>query len=144
MLPKLMMEGRLTNDPDLRFLESGVAVCSFTIVANDRKKNDDTGQWEDVGDPLFVRATVWRQPGENAAESLSKGDLVVVYGKLSNRKWEDKEGNTRYSLEITADIVAPSLQFRAIKHGTERRSQQKQGTADPWATPPSDDSEPPF
>jgi len=143
VLPKLTMVGRLTADPNLRFLESGIAVCSFTVVANDRKK-DDSGEWQDSGDPLFVRVTAWRQLGENAAESLSKGDLAVVIGKLSQRKYTDNDGNERTSLELTADTVAPSLQFRQVKHSTERRSQRQQSSDDPWAAPPPDDSEPPF
>ena len=103
MLPKLTMEGRLTADPELRFLDSGLAVCSFTIVNQDRRKNDATGEWEDSGDPLFIRVSVWRQQAENAAESLSKGDLVVCIGKLQNRKWEDKEGNKKFATEVVGD-----------------------------------------
>jgi single-strand DNA-binding protein len=140
MLPKITFEGRLTADPDLRFLDSGDAVCSFTVVNNDRRKND-SGEWEDYGDPLFIRVSVWRKLGENAAESLAKGDLVICTGKLSNRKWEDREGIQRTSLEMQADTVAVSLQFRVVKHGASRASTQN----DPWQgqqPPPSD--EPPF
>jgi single-strand DNA-binding protein len=143
LLPKLTMEGRLTADPELRFLDSGLAVCSFTIVNQDRRKNDATGEWEDSGDPLFIRVSVWRQQAENAAESLSKGDLVVCMGKLQNRKWEDKEGNTRYSLEMQADTVAISLLFRTVKHGAQR-SQRKSADDDPWASPPPSSDDPPF
>jgi single-strand DNA-binding protein len=86
---------------------------------------------------------VWRQQAENAAESLSKGDLVVCIGKLQNRKWEDKEGNTRYSLEMQADTVAISLLFRTVKHGAQR-SQRKSADDDPWASPPPSSDDPPF
>lgn len=142
-LPVLTMEGRLTADPELRFTPAGVAVANFTLAAQDRRKTDG-GDWEDAGDPLFVRINVWRQAAENVAESLVKGDLVLVTGKLNNRKWEDRDGNARYSLELTAYTVAASLQFRAFKHQTKGRSSTPD--SDPWAsdTPPADDDTPPF
>lgn len=145
MLPKIVMEGRLTADPELRFLDSGVAVCSFTLATNDRRKNESTGQWEDAGDPLFIRISAWRQLGENCAESLAKGDLVVASGKLQNRRFEDKEGNTRFSLELSADWVAASLLFRTIKHGSaSRQGPAAKADEDPFQQSAPEDSEPPF
>ena len=143
MLPILTYEGRLTADPTLRFTNAGVAVCSFTLATNDRKRND-SGEWEDTGDPLFIRITAWRNLAENVAESLLKGDLAIVIGKLSNRKYTDKEGNERQSLEIEARTVATSLQFRSFKH--QGKSRGASGSDDPWSDvpPPQDSDEPPF
>lgn len=144
MLPILWMEGRTTADPELRFTQGGKAVCSFTIVNQDRRKNEQSNEWEDAGDPLFVRVSVWDALAENVAESVRKGDLLVVQGKLTNRKWEDKEGNARLSLEMTAKIVAASLQFRTIKHG-QTRAQSAPQADDPWVGSPTGGSdEPPF
>ena len=144
MLPILTYEGRLTADPSLRFTQAGVAVATFTVATNDRKRND-AGEWEDTGDPLFVRISAWRNLAENCAESLKKGDLVVVIGKLQNRKYEDKEGAERWSLEIQANTVAASLQFRSFKHQGKGRSVSDE---DPWAGSQSpaqaDDDQPPF
>ena len=153
-LPVITVEGRLGADPDLRFLPSGVAVCNFSIVSQDRRKSD-AGDWEDAGDPLWIRVAAFRTLGENAAESLAKGDLVIVVGKLSNRKWEDKEGGTRYSLEMNAYNIGASVQFRTIKHsaghrnggqgGSQTRAAVLQGGDDPWASQePPDSDEPPF
>jgi single-strand DNA-binding protein len=146
-LPVVTMEGRLGADPDLRFTPSGVAVCSFNVVAQDRRKNESTGEWEDAGDPLWVRVSVWRQAAENCAESLNKGDLVTVVGKLQQRNYTTSEGEQRKSLEINAYSVAASLQFRSLVHSKRAAAQQKTGiyTPDPWSgsDEPLDD-EPPF
>jgi single-strand DNA-binding protein len=156
VLPKITVEGRITNDPELRFTQSGDAVASFTVVSQDRKKGQD-GKWEDAGEPMFLRVSVWRQYAENVAESLTKGDSVIVSGKLMQRSYQDREGAKRTSFEIQADEVAVPLRFRTVRHGegrAERGGQQRQqqpsddpwastapaGGGDPWA-PPQD---PPF
>jgi single-strand DNA-binding protein len=145
MLPRITMEGRLTAEPDLRFIPSGKAVSNFTIAANDVRRNE-AGEWEDVGDPLFVRVNVWGKQAEHVASSLTKSDLVVVVGRLSNRKYETKEGETRYSLEITADTVGVSLLFRSTPHSSDSRAQatSAQPTDDPWAGAGGQSDEPPF
>jgi single-strand DNA-binding protein len=140
MLPKITVEGRITADPELRFTQSGDAVASFTVVSQDRKKGDD-GKWIDAGEAMFLRVSVWRQYAENVAESLLKGDSVVVTGKLGQRSYTDREGNKRTSFEIQADEIAVPLRFRTVRHGegrAERGSQQRQAPADdPWASVPA-------
>lgn len=143
MLPMVTIEGTLVAEPDLRFTPSGSAVANFRLAANDRRKNDATGEWEN-SDTLFISVTAWRQLGENVAESLDKGDQVVVVGKLKQREWEDKEGQKHTAYEITANNVGASLMFRTIKHGEGRTHRSAPATTpdDPWASPPTD--EPPF
>lgn len=143
MLPQISMEGRVVNDPELRFAPSGTAVGSFRIAANDRKFNRDTNEWTD-GDPLFLSVTCFKQLAENCAESLRKGDLVVVNGKLQMREWETDGGEKRSRVEILADSVAASIRFRTVRHGEGQTERSKEPPAeDPWASPPASD-EPPF
>jgi single-strand DNA-binding protein len=146
MLPTITVEGRLTADPELRFTPQGKAVASFTVASSDRVKNKSTDQWED-GDSLFLRTSCWDKLAENVAESLEKGDLVIVQGKLKQRSYEDREGNKRTVVELTAFAVAPSLQFRTIKHGegkATRGSAAAEPVTDPWASSAPADEAPPF
>lgn len=146
--------GNLTADPDLRFLPSGAAVCSFTVASTPRvKKGDD---WVD-GEPMFVRCNAWRQIGENAAESLVRGTRVIVYGRMTNRSWE-KEGVRRNGLELEVDALGAELRHATVKvNKAARGSERQRQTApvepppdDPWAKPAPGgaavqiDDEPPF
>jgi single-strand DNA-binding protein len=143
VLPKITVEGRITGDPELRFTQSGDAVASFTVASNDRKKGDD-GKWVDAGETLFLRVSVWRQYAENVAESLVKGDSVIVTGRLGQRSYTDREGAKRTSYEIQADDIAVPLRFRTVRHGEGRaeRGSQHQAADDPWAAPASAGGDP--
>ena len=85
--------GNMTNDPELRFTPSGAAVASFTIATNSRYLDKTTNEWKD-GDPTYLRCSVWRQYAENVAESLTKGTRVIVSGKLKQRSYETREGES--------------------------------------------------
>ena len=94
---------RLTADPELRSLPSGQSLASLRVAFNTSKKDNATGQWEDVGN--FANVTVWGNQGESCAKHLSKGARVAINGRLQYRSWEDKDGNTRSALEIVANRV---------------------------------------
>ena len=96
--------GNITRDPELRFTPGGAAVSSFGLAWN--RKNRD-GE-ESVS---FFDVTCWNSLAENVAESLSKGNRVVVYGRLDQRSWENQEGERRSKVEVIADEVAPSLRW---------------------------------
>lgn len=100
--------GRLTADPELRFLPSGSAMAKMCIVHTDRKKDEATGQWVDDGEPLFLNAVAWRANAEGAANTLSKGDLVTAIGKLKARSWE-KDGVKRTGIEMTVDYISKDV-----------------------------------
>lgn len=144
MLPRIWVEGRLTEDPTLRFAPSGIAVCSFSVVTSDRKKNESTQEWEDVN-PTFFRCTTFKQLAENVAESLTKGTLVILGGKLKQEKYTNKEGEERTSYQnIMVDTIGPSLIFataRVVK--AERGSSAPAEPKGPAAADPFDDP-PPF
>ena len=103
---RVIITGNLTKDPDLQTLSgSGTTVCTLRIACNGRRKNNDTGQWEDQ--PNYFDVTVWGQQGENCARYLAKGRGVAVDGRLRWREWTTPEGQKRQAV----DIIAESVQF---------------------------------
>lgn len=90
--------GRLGKDPELKQLSNGNTVANFSVACNDDYKSKATG--EDVKQTEWVNITVWGRLAEICGEWLHKGDQVYLAGKLTTRKWEDKEGNTRYTTEV--------------------------------------------
>lgn len=142
MLPVVAIEGRVVEDPELRFAPSGVAVGRLRLVASSRKKVNE--EWVD-DKTLWIDVTTFRQLAENVAESVRKGDLVVATGKLQTEEWE-KDGQKRSKIALVADNVALSAMFRAIPRGeqTQRvKASDSPAESDPWSTPPGSD-EPPF
>lgn len=107
--PIITVVGNLTGDPELRYVSSGTPVASFTVASTPRTLNRQTQQWED-GEAMFIRCSVWREHGENVAESLSKGMRVVVTGRLTVRSYE-YNGQQRTSLEMQVDEIGPSLRY---------------------------------
>ncbi|MDQ4005822.1 MAG: single-stranded DNA-binding protein, partial [Actinomycetota bacterium] len=105
--------GNLTDDPELRYTPNGAAVANFRVAVSRRGK-DESGQWKDL-DTSFFRVSAWRSLGENVAESLTRGSRVLVTGRLRSRSWETPEGETRLTVEIEADEVAPSLRWATAK-----------------------------
>lgn len=105
--------GALTADPDLRFTQSGAEVANFTVASNARTYDKATGGWKDQ-DPLFLRCNIWRQYAANVAESLRKGDRVIVQGRLRQRSFE-KDGQKRTVMELEVDEIGPALRFATAK-----------------------------
>jgi|SRR5690606_15902656 len=96
---KIILVGNLGRDPELRYTPQGVAVCDFSMATNERKK-DKSGEYHDV--PTWFRVTLWRNQAENAAKYLKKGSQVYIEGRLSQEEWQDRDGNTRYTLAVQA------------------------------------------
>tara|TARA_Y100001954_G_C15580502_1_gene488094 strand:- start:379 stop:789 length:411 start_codon:yes stop_codon:yes gene_type:complete len=97
---KVILVGNLGKDPEVRYLDSGVAVANFSLATTENYKNKEG---ERVSQTEWHNIVFWRGLAEVAEKYLKKGDSVYVEGKIKTRKWEDKEGNTRYSTEILAD-----------------------------------------
>ncbi|MDN6122493.1 MAG: single-stranded DNA-binding protein [Brevibacterium sp.] len=100
--------GNLTSDPELRFTPNGAAVANFTVASTPRMFDRQSNEFKD-GETLFLRCSVWREMGENVAESLQRGTRVVVQGRLKSRTFETKEGEKRTVMELDVDEVGPSL-----------------------------------
>jgi single-strand DNA-binding protein len=114
--------GNLVEDPEVRFTNNGIAVTNLRVAVTQRIQQD--GQWRD-GDTSFLKVNVWRGQAENLADSLGKGDRVMVTGRLRQRSWETPEGEKRSVAEIEADEVGASLKFATAK--VERSSQRGNG-----------------
>ena len=101
--------GNVTRDPELRFTPNGTATASFGLAYNRRWLNKSTQEWEES--TSFFDVVVWQDVAQNVAESVHRGDRVVVSGRLEQRSWETPEGERRSRTEIIADEVAPSLRY---------------------------------
>lgn len=140
-LPDITMIGTLTADPEIRYTPAGHAVCNFTVAANERRMDKGTGQWVD-GDATFLRCNLWRQPAENVAESLHRGQRVIVTGALKQRSYDTKEGEKRTVYELEVAEVGPSLKWATVVV-TKATKGKSDGWAAAEAAPPVED-EPPF
>jgi single-strand DNA-binding protein len=149
---QVTLVGNITDDPELRFTPSGAAVANFTVAVNRRIRQGD--RWEDRLDGFF-NCSCWRDMAENAAESLRKGNRVVVVGRLNQRSWDDREGNRRTAVEVQVDEVAPSLkwataQIQKSSRSSGRSSEQPASGGggagsggDDWSAPANVPSAPP-
>ena len=99
--------GNLVADPELRYTPSGSAVANFRVASTPRRYDSQSGQWVD-GEALFLTCNVWRQAAENVANSLTKGDRVIVNGRLRQRSFETREGEKRTVFEVEVGEVGPS------------------------------------
>ena len=97
---RVIISGNLTRDPELRNTQSGMAVLSFGVAVNDRRKNPSTGEWEDY--PNFVDCTMFGARADSLSRYLSKGTKVSIEGKLRWSQWE-RDGQKRSKLEVIVD-----------------------------------------
>lgn len=110
MMNRVVLVGRLTKDPELRYTPSGVAVATFTLAVNRTYTNQ---QGEREAD--FINCVIWRRPAENVANFLKKGSLAGVDGRIQTRSYEGQDGKRVYVTEI----VAESVQFLEPRSGNE-------------------------
>lgn len=101
MLNHITIMGRLTRDPELRRTGGGIAVASFTLAVDRDFTDKQSGEKETD----FIDCVAWRQTGEFVSKYFSKGRMAVVSGRLQVRKWQNNEGENRYSTEVVADNV---------------------------------------
>ncbi len=102
--------GNLTADPELRYTQNGLPVVNFTIASTPRVFDRASGEYKD-GDPLFLRASCWREFAEHVAGSLVKGSRVIASGRLKQRTYQDREGTPRTAIELEVDEIGPSLRY---------------------------------
>ena len=99
---RVIISGNLTRDPELRQTQSGMPVMSMGVAVNDRRKNPQTGEWEDY--PNFIDCTMFGQRAQSLANYLSKGTKVAIEGKLRWSQWE-RDGQKRSKIEVVVDEV---------------------------------------
>ena len=100
---RAVLVGRLTRDPELRSTGSGMSVLSMRLAFNDRRKNSQTDQWEDV--PNFIDVTVFGNRAEGLSRHLSKGSQIGVDGRLHWSEWESQSGEKRSKIEVYGDNI---------------------------------------
>ena len=110
---RVMLIGRLTAKPELRYTNSNVPFVRFSLAVN-RTFSNAQGQRETD----FINIVVWRKQAENVSRYLYKGSLVSVEGRIQTGNYDDKDGNRRY----TTDVVADSVQFLESKSQSQARS----------------------
>ena len=99
----VLLTGRLTRDPELKYTASGTAMCRFGLAVNRRYKDPKSGEWKD--DATFVNVVTWREAGERVGKAVKKGTPVHVEGRLRSYDFQDKEGNKRSGIEVEARRV---------------------------------------
>ena len=99
----LILVGNLGKDPETRYLPSGDAVCNATLATTDTWKDKATGEKKEATE--WHRIAFFGKLAEIAGQYLKKGSQIYVEGSLRTRKWQDKEGNDRYTTEIRADVM---------------------------------------
>ena len=109
---KVLISGNLTRDPELRQTASGMPVLSFGVAVNDRRRNQQTGEWEDY--PNFVDCTMFGNRASSLSRYLSKGIKVAIEGRLRYSSWE-KDGQKRSKLEVIVD----ELEFMTSRNGSQ-------------------------
>jgi single-strand DNA-binding protein len=101
-LNKVVLAGRLTNDPELKQTASGVSVMSFTIAVNRRyASKKDQGESQNQAD--FISVVAWRNTAEFIAKYFRKGSAICITGSIQTRNWQDQQGQRRYTTEVVAD-----------------------------------------
>lgn len=132
---KVVLIGRLTKNPELRFTPgTGLAVSTFTIAV-DRRTNKEGKKETD-----FIPIVVWGKQGENVANYMSKGKLIGISGRIQTRNYEGKDGIRRYVTEIVADEV----QFLERSDNSSNTAPNNNNYDDGWNDPVEDDEEIPF
>jgi len=117
---KVMLIGNLGKDPQVNYLDNGVAVANFSLATTENYKNKEG---ERVSQTEWHNIVLWRGLAEVAEKYLKKGSSVYIEGKIKTRKWEDKEGVTRYSTEILGDNMTMLGGRPSSEDTTENASQ---------------------
>ena len=97
---KVMIQGRLGGDPEVRYTPNGAATCTINVATSERWKDKTTGEQKEHTE--WSRVVFWNRPAEVVGEHFRKGDEIYVEGQLQTRKWTDNAGVERYTTEIKA------------------------------------------
>ena len=111
--PSVSFAGNLTDDPELRHTEAGIARAMFRVAVSGRRDQEAS----------LSTVIVWRDQAEHAAQSLAKGSRVVVLGRLQQRAWTAEDGSARSTVEVVADELGPSLRWATATTTRTTRSQ---------------------
>lgn len=137
---QVILQGNLGQDPELRFSNKGNAIANISVATSKTIKNKETGQREDK--TTWHRVVLFNRLGEIAGEYLKKGSKVLIVGEIQHRKWQDQQGQDRYTTEIVADqmqmLDAQGQQQQTQSQGYQKQPPQNQGQQQ-GQQPPSND-----
>ena len=139
---KITIVGYLGRDPELRYTPQGTPVCDFSVATTERRK-DKSGEPQDV--TTWFRVSFWGRQAEVASQYLNKGKLVYVEGRLSQREWQDRDGNLRTSLDVNGtdiQFIGPRGEEAGLRE--ERAPKPAAAQAAPAAEAPITDDDVPF
>ena len=120
--------GNLTDNPEVRYTESGIARAMFRVAVSARREQEAS----------FFTVVVWRDQAEHAAESLSKGSRVVVVGRLQQRSWTAEDGSARSTVEVVAEELGPSRRWATATPNRAANCAEPAAlpASTPWSAPP--------
>lgn len=124
---KVILIGRLTKDPELRYTSNNIAVATFTIAVNREYANQNGEREAD-----FISIQVWKKLAENCSKYLAKGSKVAIDGRIQTRSYDDQNGNKRYVTEVVAENVQ-FLDSKKDGQATETESDTQVPQTDPYA-----------
>jgi len=145
---KVILIGNLGKDPEVRHLESGVAVCNFSIATGETYKDRNTG--EKITHTEWHNIVLWRGLAEVAEKYLKKGAKIYIEGKLRTRSWQDQDGNTRYTTEILGDNMTMLVKAGETNTGGSAPAQpappkkENKPLGEEFSKPDSDNDDLPF
>ena len=130
---RVTITGNLTRDPDLRQTQGGTPVLNLGVAVNDRRKNAQTGEWEDH--PNFVDCTMFGARAQSVSRFLSKGLKVAIEGKLHQSTWQAQDGSNRSKIEVLVDEIefmsrsqqqqqASPQQYQQVPQGYQQQAPQ--------------------
>ena len=147
---RVNISGNLTRDPEMRQTAGGTQILQFGVAVNDRRRNPQSGEWEDV--PNYVDCVVFGGRAEPLSRFLSKGSKVAIEGKLRYSTWETKDGQRRSKLEVVVDDLEffsprndqggyqqPSYQASAPSYAAPAYQAPAPSATAPAVTPPPSD-----
>lgn len=134
---KAILLGNVGREPEIRYTQSGSAVANFSVATGERRKVG--GEWQDHAE--WHNCTAWGKLAETCSNYLTKGKQVYIEGRIQTRKWDDKDGNTRYSTEIVAEKLV-LLGGKEDKPQSRQQGPQDQDFDDPSTFGPDDDGVP--
>jgi single-strand DNA-binding protein len=123
MINKVILVGNLGADPEVRYTQSGTAIANFRVATTETWKKPDGSKEEKTE---WHKVVAWNRLGEICGEFLSKGSRVYIEGKIETRKWQDKEGNDRYSTEI----VAREMKMLSARGASDAGGSSRSGGSD--------------
>ena len=135
MLNQCNFIGRLGRDPEVKYAQSGDAICNFSLACSEQWKDKQGNKQEKTE---WVNVVLWGKLGEIAGQYLQKGSLCFISGKMTTRKWQDKDGNDRFSTEI----VAREMKMLSPRQGDS--GSQQGGSSGGYGEPPPMEGDVPF